>query len=99
MATPPRLRERLQAIAPAAEIRCLSCRDNGVIWLAANDCPAGISAEELRERLIDGRVCLCTCEHGQWWLSWLVEMREMYGHSVPVRGVPDNLREVRLDAK
>ena len=42
------VRERLQA---RDEIRCLSCRDNGVIWLSANDCHAGISAEELRARL------------------------------------------------
>ena len=88
-------------------VNCQTCTDSGVIWLAPRDPAGGFSAESLRVRLQDGRVCMCTCAKAQWWVTWLDELAEPlidragrpFGGKYRIeRGVPVNLRRGGLDA-
>lgn len=71
---------------------CGVCADRGLIflgskprnWGAARDVSAMLSAE---------RAALCTCEWGQWWLSWITALNELEGTPLPAAGVPEGLAE------
>jgi hypothetical protein len=74
-----------RVVAPAV---CSTCSDTGVLRTAPGHAPAEWSAVQLRSALDVGKACLCTCEAGQWWLSWMLDVCR---DRVPERGVPDGL--------
>jgi|SRR5581483_1245034 len=86
----PLLQHQITASSANRRVECEVCRDAGVILLTASlEMPS--SAETVRQSLQSGDGCLCTCESGQFWLSFLYSVREISGNPVPTNGVPDGL--------